>query len=79
MKISEQMIYNGGREIEATVFSPEKPLCAIQLLHGMAEHKERYTEMMTWLAMNDCMWSCMTTAVMAGVPETKATSTTSIC
>lgn len=55
MKISEQMIYNEGREIEATVFSPEKPLCAIQLLHGMAEHKERYTEMMTWLAMNDCM------------------------
>ena len=55
MKISERMVYNGGREIQATVFTPERPICAIQLLHGMAEHKERYTEMMTWLAMNDCM------------------------
>lgn len=55
MKISERMVYNEGREIQTTIFSPERPICAIQLLHGMAEHKERYTEMMTWLAMNDCM------------------------
>lgn len=55
MKISEEKIYNQGRYIRARIFSPEHPVCAIQLLHGMAEHMERYSEMMTWFALNDCM------------------------
>ncbi|MFC3419655.1 alpha/beta fold hydrolase [Salinicoccus hispanicus] len=55
MKISEEMIYNQGRHIRTRIFSPEQPICAIQLLHGMAEHMGRYSEMMTWFAMNDCM------------------------
>lgn len=55
MKISEQYIENDGRRIRVKVFMPENPICAIQVLHGMAEHMERYDEMNTWLAMNDCM------------------------
>ncbi|GAB3070194.1 alpha/beta fold hydrolase [Salinicoccus sesuvii] len=55
MKISEEMVYNQGRHIKTRIFSPDHPVCAIQLLHGMAEHMERYSEMMTWFAMNDCM------------------------
>ncbi len=55
MKISEQYVENEGRRIRVKVFMPENPICAIQVLHGMAEHMERYNEMNTWLAMNDCM------------------------
>ncbi|MCG1008764.1 alpha/beta hydrolase [Salinicoccus sp. ID82-1] len=55
MKISEETIDNYGRRIKIKIFSPESPVCAIQLMHGMAEHMGRYSEMMTWLAMNDCM------------------------
>lgn len=55
MKISEQYIENEDRRIRVKVFMPENPICAIQVMHGMAEHMERYNEMNTWLAMNDCM------------------------
>ncbi|AKG73823.1 alpha/beta fold hydrolase [Salinicoccus halodurans] len=55
MRISEQYIDNEDRRIRVKVFMPENPICAIQVLHGMAEHMERYNEMNTWLAMNDCM------------------------
>jgi len=55
MKISEQYIENEGRRIRVKVFMPRHPICAIQVMHGMAEHMERYNEMNSWLAMNDCM------------------------
>ncbi|WP_411844118.1 alpha/beta fold hydrolase [Salinicoccus sp. HZC-1] len=55
MKISEQYIENEGRHIRVKVFMPENPICAIQVMHGMAEHMERYNEMNAWFAMNDCM------------------------
>ncbi len=55
MRMIEKIINNNGRDIEVSIFMPDEPICAIQLMHGMAEHKGRYTAMMTWLAMNDCM------------------------
>ncbi|WP_020008612.1 alpha/beta fold hydrolase [Salinicoccus albus] len=55
MKIYEEFIRNEDRQIAVKVFMPEKPVCAVQILHGMAEHMERYSEMMAWFAMNDCM------------------------
>lgn len=55
MKINEEYVHNEGRRIRVKVFMPENPVCAVQMLHGMAEHMERYAEMMTWFAMNDCM------------------------
>jgi|SRR5690625_1489396 len=55
MKISEQYIENEGRRIRVKVFKPRNPICAIQVMHGLAEHMERYDELNTWLGMNDCM------------------------
>jgi len=51
--ISYEKVYNGNYEIEAKVFRPAQPVAAIQILHGMAEHLERYNEFCTWLMAND--------------------------
>lgn len=51
--ISYKKVYNGNDEIEAKVFAPAHPVAAIQILHGMAEHLERYNEFCTWLMAND--------------------------
>lgn len=51
--ISYEKVYNGDYEIEAKVFRPVRPVAAIQILHGMAEHLERYNEFCTWLMAND--------------------------
>lgn len=51
--ISYEKVYNGNYEIEAKVFRPARPVAVIQILHGMAEHLERYNEFCTWLMAND--------------------------
>ena len=51
--ISYEKVYNGNYEIEVKVFRPARPVAAIQILHGMAEHLERYNELCTWLMAND--------------------------
>lgn len=51
--ISYEKVYNGDYEIEAKVFRPSRPVAAVQILHGMAEHLERYNEFCTWLMAND--------------------------
>lgn len=39
-----------GLAMEARIIGPEKPKAAVVLVHGMAEHKERYFPFMTWLS-----------------------------
>lgn len=51
--ISYEEVYNGDYKIEAKVFKPDSPIAAVQILHGMAEHMERYNEFCTWLMAND--------------------------
>ncbi len=46
-------VRNGDYKVTAKVFSPEAPVAAMQILHGMAEHMERYDEFCTWLMAND--------------------------
>lgn len=51
--ISYEEVYNGSHKITAKVFKPDAPIAAVQVLHGMAEHMERYDEFCTWLMAND--------------------------
>ena len=39
-----------GLCIAAACIAPEKPIAAVQLVHGMCEHKERYYPLMDFLA-----------------------------
>lgn len=39
-----------GLQLAAQVIAPANPKAAIVLVHGMAEHKERYVPFMTWLS-----------------------------
>lgn len=51
--ISYEEVYNGSHKITAKVFKPDAPVAAVQVLHGMAEHMDRYDEFCTWLMAND--------------------------
>lgn len=44
---------NKDRKIEVTHYVPASPKASIQIFHGMAEHKDRYRELLTYLALND--------------------------
>ena len=44
-----------------------RPRAIIQLVHGMAEHKERYMDFMQYLESWDICVCCMIVAVMAKV------------
>ena len=39
-----------GLEMAAALIAPEEPRAILVLVHGMAEHKERYYPFMTYLA-----------------------------
>ena len=39
-----------GLQLAAHVVAPENPKAAVVLVHGMAEHKERYLHFMSWLS-----------------------------
>lgn len=51
--ISYEEVHNGEYKITAKVFRPDAPVAAVQILHGMAEHMDRYDELCTWLMAND--------------------------
>ena len=38
-----------GFKIAADMYIPENPMAIVQIIHGMAEHKERYEEFCTLL------------------------------
>lgn len=42
-----------GYTIDVKVFEPRRPVAAVQVMHGIAEHMARYDEFNTWLAAND--------------------------
>lgn len=39
-----------GLELEATLIAPDRPKALLQLVHGMAEHKDRYGDLMEYMA-----------------------------
>lgn len=53
MKIIRKTIEREGHKIYTKIFEPRSPVMAVQVMHGMAEHMERYDEFNTWLCMND--------------------------
>lgn len=53
MKISRKTVEREGHMIDVKIFEPSSPVVAIQVMHGMAEHMDRYDEFNTWLALND--------------------------
>src|SRR5699024_10420187 len=53
MRIINRTMRNKDRKIEVTHYVPASPKASIQILHGMAEHKDRYKEFLTYLALND--------------------------
>lgn len=53
MKIINRVMRNKSRSISVTHYIPENPKASIQILHGMAEHKGRYKELLIYLALND--------------------------
>lgn len=53
MKIINRTMRNKDRKIEVTHYVPASPKASIQIFHGMAEHKDRYRELLTYLALND--------------------------
>lgn len=53
MKIIDRVMRNKSRSISVTHYAPEHPKASIQILHGMAEHKGRYKELLIYLALND--------------------------
>lgn len=53
MKILNRTMKNKDRSISVTHYVPERPKASIQILHGMAEHKDRYKEFLMYLALND--------------------------
>ena len=44
------VIPSDGLELQAAVIAPEEPKAVVVLVHGMAEHKERYYPFMTYLS-----------------------------
>lgn len=53
MKIVHRTMRNKNRSIAVTHYVPETPTASVQILHGMADHKDRYKEFATYLALND--------------------------
>ena len=53
MKITLKKAERGSHTIDIKIFEPKSPVMAVQVMHGMAEHMERYDEFNTWLALND--------------------------
>lgn len=53
MKIIHRTMRNKDRSIAVTHYVPEHPKASVQVLHGMAEHKDRYKEFLTYLALNN--------------------------
>lgn len=53
MKVKRKKIERENHIIDVKIFEPESPVIAIQVMHGMADHMERYDEFNTWLALND--------------------------
>lgn len=53
MKVKRKKIERGNHFIDVKIFEPESPVMAIQVMHGMADHMERYDEFNMWLALND--------------------------
>lgn len=53
MKIINKTMKNKGRTIAVTHYVPVEPRASIQILHGMAEHKDRYKEFLTYLTLNN--------------------------
>ena len=51
MKIIHRTMRNKDRSIAVTHYVPEHPKASVQVLHGMAEHKDRYKEFLTYLAI----------------------------
>ena len=48
-----------GLQLQARLIAPEKPKAVVVLVHGMAEHKERYYPFMTWLS--EMGYACLIT------------------
>ncbi len=44
-----------GFKISADMYIPENPMAIVQIIHGMAEHKERYEEFCTLLTRLNCV------------------------
>lgn len=53
MKIINKTMKNRGRTIAVTHYVPREPKASIQIFHGMADHKDRYKEFLTYLTLND--------------------------